>query len=111
MDAADFDYLSSQYLLAGEDLAFIGGLNSYRVADRNWELGEPWADARIEAPGLFIAGKQDAVLQMVGTDALRLLRERMPRLSSIVLVPGAGHFVQLEQPDAFNQALLQFLLH
>lgn len=111
MDAADFDYLTSQYLLAGEDLAFIGGLNSYRVADRNWELGEPWADARIEVPGLFIAGKQDAVLQMVGTDALRRLRERMPRLSSIVLVPGAGHFVQLEQPDAFNQALLQFLLH
>jgi pimeloyl-ACP methyl ester carboxylesterase len=109
MDAADFDYLSSQYLRAGEDLAFIGGLNSYRVADRNWELAEPWADARIEAPSLFIAGRQDAVLQMVGTDALRLLRERMPCLADTVLLPEAGHFVQLEQPDAFNQALLQFL--
>jgi len=110
MDAADFDYLSSQYLRAGEDLAFIGGLNSYRVADRNWELGEPWADARIEVPGLFIAGKQDAVLQMVGTDALGLLRERMPCLAGTVLIPEAGHFVHLEQRDAFNQALLQFLL-
>ncbi len=110
LDEADLAYMTSQYLLAGEDLAFIGGLNSYRVADRNWELGEPWADTRIEVPGLFIAGKQDAVLQLVGADALKLMRERMPRLATTVLIPEAGHFVQLERPEAFNQALLEFLL-
>ncbi|MFO7551619.1 MAG: alpha/beta hydrolase [Haliea sp.] len=109
LDQADIAYLTSQYLLAGGELAFIGGLNSYRVADRNWELGKPWADARVEVPSLFIAGQQDAVLQMVGAGALGLMRERMPRLAATVLIPGAGHFVQLEQAEAFNRALLDFL--
>lgn len=37
----DMDYYVGEYEAAGADLAFIGGLNSYRVADRNWELGAP----------------------------------------------------------------------
>lgn len=109
MSAADFDYMTRQYLLAGEPLAFIGGLNSYRVADRNWEIGLRWADARVEVPTLFVAGAEDAVLKMIGDDALELMAGKVPDLRGVVLVPGAGHFMQMEKPEAFNRALIDFL--
>lgn len=109
MTAADFDYLTRQYLLAGEQQAFIGGLNSYRVADRNWEIGRHWADAQVDVPALFVAGAEDVVLQMIGEDALECMAARVPGLRASVLIPGAGHFMQIEQADAFNRVLADFL--
>ncbi len=88
---------------------FIGGLNSYRTADRNWELGEPWADANIEVPALFIAGAQDIVLRMIAADALDIQRRRVPDLRDTVLIEGAGHFVQMERPQETSRVLLDFL--
>src|SRR5262245_25940518 len=41
MSAADLDFYVDEFMRTGPDTAFIGGLNSYRVADCNWELGEP----------------------------------------------------------------------
>lgn len=109
MSEADMDFYAEEFSRGGPDTAFIGGLNSYRVADRNWELGEPWADAHIEVPALFIAGADDIVLQMVGPAAIDSMRARIPDLRDVVLVPEAGHFVQMEQADAVNAALLAFL--
>jgi pimeloyl-ACP methyl ester carboxylesterase len=109
MNSADFDYLAQQYLLAGEALAFIGGLNSYRVADRNWQIGLPWADAQVEVPTLFVAGAEDVVLQMIGDDALALMAARAPDLREVQLLEGAGHFMQMERPLAFNRVLGAFL--
>lgn len=109
MTAADFDVLVEEYQYTGKENAFIGGLNNYRVADRNWEIGALYADRYVEVPTLFISGAQDPVLQMVGSDALDIMREKVKGLRDIVLVPDAGHFVQMEQPAAFNTALLEFL--
>lgn len=109
MSEADFAYLAQQYVLAGEELAFIGGLNSYRVADRNWEIGLPWADARVDVPTLFVAGAEDAVLKMIGEDALALMAARVPGLRQTELIAGAGHFMQMEKPQAFNRVLVEFL--
>lgn len=109
MSEADIAYYAQEFAQAGPDLAFIGGLNSYRAADRNWELGEPWADANIEVPALFIAGAQDIVLQMIAPDALDTQRQRVPDLRGTVLIEGAGHFVQMERPEETNRALLDFL--
>ena len=94
---------------AGPETAFVGGLNSYRVADRNWELGEPYADANIEVPALFVAGAEDLVLKMIARDALDIMRSRVPDLRGVELVPGAGHFVQMERPEVTNRVLLEFL--
>ncbi len=105
----EFAYYLREYTRGGAERAFIGGLNSYRVADRNWELGAPFADADISQPALFIAGRQDVVLQMIAPDALEIMRRRVPMLRDVVLVAGAGHFVQQEQPAAVNAALLGFL--
>ena len=57
LSEAEFDYFVAEYTraIAGER-RFIGGLNSYRCADRNWELGAAYADANITQPALFIAG-------------------------------------------------------
>jgi pimeloyl-ACP methyl ester carboxylesterase len=109
MSVADMDHYVAEFTRGGPDTAFIGGLNSYRVADRNWELGEPYADANIEIPALFVAGANDLVLKMIASDALDVMRARVPDLRGIELIPGAGHFVQMEQPAATNRALLTFL--
>lgn len=109
MSEEDFAYYVAEFTRCGPDLAFIGGLNSYRAADRNWELGEPYADADIMVPALFISGAQDIVLQMIAPDALDIMRRRVPDLRGVALIEGAGHFVQMERPAQTNDALLTFL--
>jgi len=109
LSQGEFDYYVDEYTRTGAQTACIGGLNSYRIADRNWEIGAEYADATIELPCLFISGELDPVLQMIDPNALDIMRQRCPGLQGIEIIPGAGHFVQMEQPAATNQALLDFL--
>jgi pimeloyl-ACP methyl ester carboxylesterase len=104
--------------LTAEDLAvyvgefersgFRGGLNWYRCLDRNWELGRPWADLRIEQPALFIAGERDCVLTMVAA-GVEHTRANVPGLVDVVILPGCGHWTQQERPQDVNDRLLKFL--
>lgn len=105
----EFDYMLRAYTGDTPATTFIGGLNSYRCADRNWELGAAYAESPITQPALFIAGEEDVVLKMIPPHAIDSMRSRCPQLRDVVIVPGAGHFVQQEQPQAVNAALLQFL--
>jgi pimeloyl-ACP methyl ester carboxylesterase len=109
LSKADIDYYLEQFTNCDAESEFIGGLNSYRVADRNWEIGLEYADHSIKQPSLFIAGAEDVVLQMIGTDALNMLKKRSYDLRGINIINAAGHFVQQEQPEAFNKALIAFL--
>jgi pimeloyl-ACP methyl ester carboxylesterase len=109
MSAEDMDVYVSEFTRQGGDKTFIGGLNSYRVADRNWELGAKWADSNIEVPTAFIAGSHDPVLKMIRPDAIDIMRSRTPDLRQVTIIPDAGHFVQQEQPAATNAAILSFL--
>jgi pimeloyl-ACP methyl ester carboxylesterase len=86
----------------------IGGLNSYRTADINWTIGREWADADVTVPTLFIYGSKDPSLAFF-PDWEERMRARVPGLRDIVVIEGAGHMVQQEQPAAFNAALLAFL--
>ncbi len=106
---AEFEHYVREYTRAAPALTFIGGLNSYRMADRNWELGAAFADTDIAQPALFVAGAEDVVLKMIPAHAIDTMSRRVPGLRGVVLVPGAGHFVQQEQPEAVNAALLKFL--
>ena len=81
MSKEDMDTYVAEFTREGGDKTFIGGLNSYRVADRNWELGAKWADSDITIPTAFIAGSFDPVLKMIrpslkitGCSALPALR-------------------------------------
>jgi len=105
----DMDFYVNEYTNSEPGSEFIGGLHSYRAADRNWEISKPYADNNIEAPSLFISGAEDPVLQMIGGDALEILQQRSTDLRGIEIVAGAGHFVQQEKPDQTNKAILSFL--
>jgi pimeloyl-ACP methyl ester carboxylesterase len=105
----DLDYLVEEYMQTGPETAFIGGLNSYRAMDVNWENDPDYGRATIECPALFICGEADPVLQIVSPKSLETMPTRLTDLRGIELIPNAGHFAQQEQPEAVNNALLHFL--
>ena len=61
--------------------------------------------AQIAAPTLLVAGEHDRVAPPA---ALECLTHALPGARSVTL-PGAGHLPQLEQPDAFDELLIDFL--
>ena len=103
LTAEDVDF----YVRAFTKSGFRGGLNWYRNIDRNWVLTAALDGRKIEQPALFVAGDRDVVPfnEEVGRD----MGEAVPGLRDVVLLPGIGHWVQQEAPDAVNRALLGFL--
>lgn len=85
---------------------FTGGINWYRNFDRNWELTEKTATAKVETPTVFLAGERDPVLGFMPVEPMA---DWVPGLRESVLVPGAGHWVQQERPAETNEVLLRFL--
>ena len=65
--------------------------------------------AKIERPAMFIAGKKDPVLSFGGGGWVDLMDRFVPDLRGKVYVDGAGHWVQMERPEAVTDALLGFL--
>ncbi len=59
----------------------------------------------IKVPTLVVVGEEDALTPPA--DA-RLMAERIPG-ARLVTIPGAAHLSNMEQPQAFNQALRDFL--
>ena len=74
--------------------------------DRNWELGHPPAGGRVTVPALFVAGERDPVLKMAPP---QVMEEWVDDLRGTVILPGAGHWIQQERPEAVNEALIAFL--
>ena len=108
LSQAEFDRFVQGYNHPDPMLRFIGGLNSYRTADANWEIGLPWADADVTVPTLFLYGADDPSFAFF-PDWEPRLRLRVPGLRGITVIDGAGHLVQQEQSDAFNAALIGFI--
>jgi pimeloyl-ACP methyl ester carboxylesterase len=94
------------YVEAFERTGFTGGLNWYRNIDRNWELMAPVAERRVEQPAFFLTGERDPVRRFMPAEAMR---GWVTDLREEIVVPGAGHWVQQERPDAVNASLLKFL--
>ena len=105
----DLDYLVNEYMRTGPETAFIGGLNSYRAMDVNWEHDPDYGRAKIDCPALFLCGEKDPVLQIITPKTLETMPTRVPNLRGTILIPNAGHFAQQEQPQAVNTPLLTFL--
>jgi pimeloyl-ACP methyl ester carboxylesterase len=100
----DLDFYVAEF----ERTGFRGGLNWYRNLDRTWELMAPWQHAKITRPTLFIAGDRDLVLEMRRAP-LEQMRETVPGLRKLVLLPGCGHWTQQERPAEVNAEMLAFL--
>jgi len=60
---------------------------------------------RIKAPTLIICGSED---RMTPVKYSRFLDQNIPR-SRLEIIDKAGHMVMLEQPEAVNRAIAQFV--
>jgi pimeloyl-ACP methyl ester carboxylesterase len=101
---ADLDYYVNQYRKSG----FQGPLNWYRNIDRNVELTPQLETAKIGCPSFFIAGVKDLVLSFV-PGWVDQMDNWVTDMRGKVLIDRAAHWVQVEQPQAVNEALLGFL--
>ena len=78
---------------------FLGSDRDAISADRN-------AYARMKAPVAILWGDKDNITPLEQALDLRTL---LPPPTSLTLLPGLGHIPQIEDPDAFNDALLRTL--
>lgn len=105
LSEAEFDVYVDEFARTG----FTGGLNWYRAEDLVWEQNAELHDTPVAVPTTFIVGAQDPVLEMMGDDPLVQTAARVPGLRSTHVIPGAGHFVQMEAADEVNAILVDFL--
>jgi len=98
---------STEYLRTG----FQGGLNWYRCRTQNVDTAELelFSGRKIEVPSLFIAGKKDWGIYQVPGSIERMRDSACTRMRSCILVEGAGHWVQQEQPQRVSELLIEFL--
>jgi pimeloyl-ACP methyl ester carboxylesterase len=106
LSEADIDFYAGEFKRSG----FRGPLNYYRNIDRNWELMAAFADKKVTVPALYIAGDHDMVLAAPGTaEYLAGLKQFVPALRDIQLLPGCGHWTQQERPGEVNAAIIDFV--
>ncbi len=79
--------------------AFVGLIDAFRQLDITPRLPE------IRCPTLVMVGEQELLKP---TRYSRLIADGIPD-AEFAVIPGAGHAVILEQPEAVNDALLDFL--
>lgn len=99
----DLHRYASTYARTG----FTTSLNWYRCMNRSWQHAAAWQDVKVTIPALFIGGRNDPTLSQIqrGEESMRQV---VTNLREVVMVD-AGHWVQQEDPQAVNDALLRFL--
>ena len=106
LSEADIDFYAGEFKRSG----FRGGLNYYRNIDRNWELTAAFADVKVTVPALYIAGDHDMVIAAPGTaELLANLKQFVPALRNIQMLPGCGHWTQQERPSEVSAAIIDFV--
>lgn len=106
---ADIDYYVSEFERSG----YRGPINRYRNFERDWVMMGGVGDRRIHQPSLFVAGAQDMVLKMFGDGDIAAMTERMkemmPNLQGVHLIPNCGHWTQQETPAETARILVDWL--
>lgn len=103
---ADLDYYVNEFTASG----FRGGINFYRNFHRNWEITPELADRKVSQPTTFIAGDKDGVIRGATAEQLTTSMSRVVTdFRGVTLIPDVGHWVQQENPEETNAALLAFL--
>jgi len=103
LDPADLDASVDTFTRTG----FTGGLNYYRAMDLTWHGVPALADARVRCPAAFLAGERDLVLAFTPTRGMA--PPHVTDLRAREILPGVGHWVQQEAPEATTTFLLGFL--
>ncbi|MCL2583678.1 MAG: alpha/beta hydrolase [Streptosporangiales bacterium] len=103
----DFAVYAETFARAG----FTGGLNWYRAVDVVWQEKQERPDEPVTVPVLFVAGERDPALSAVftGHDPVEMMRPGVPGLAGVHVLPGIGHFVQMEAAEQTTALMLDFL--
>jgi pimeloyl-ACP methyl ester carboxylesterase len=105
LSEADIDFYAGEFKRSG----FRGPLNYYRNVDRNWELMAAFAGVKVTVPALYVAGDRDMVVAAPGMEQhLANLKQFVPALRNIKMLPGCGHWTQQERPNEVNAAIIDF---
>jgi pimeloyl-ACP methyl ester carboxylesterase len=66
--------------------------------------------AKVTVPALYVAGDRDMVVSFPGTDQLLAnMKQFVPALRDIRMLPGCGHWTQQERPSEVNAAIIDFI--
>ena len=87
---------------------FQGGLQGYRANPSDPDL-QIFAGRTIDVPSLFIGGKQDWGVYQTPGGLERVQGALTTQFQGTILVDGAGHWVQQEQPEIVSQIFIDFL--
>jgi len=96
------------YVTQFEQSGFFGPVSFYRNLDANYELLETMTGERLTMPCFFIGGERDMVIANNPT-AIASMEKKVANLQGVSIIPKVGHWIQQEDPAAFNTALLNFL--
>ncbi len=103
---SDIDVYGEAFKRSG----FRGALNYYRNIDRNWEITGALAGLQVTVPALYAAGDRDFVVAFPGTDQLLAnMKNLVPGLRKIQILPGCGHWTQQERPNEVSTLLIEFI--
>ena len=103
----ELDVYATEFARTG----FQGGLQWYRCrtsGNFNADL-EIFSGRSIDVPSCFIAGTSDWGVYQVPGSLAAMENKACTRMQGVHLLPGAGHWVQQEQPEAVSGILLSFL--
>ncbi|KAK3148855.1 hypothetical protein QOZ80_3AG0209600 [Eleusine coracana subsp. coracana] len=106
--AIDINYLASVY----EKTGFAGGINYYRCLDLNWELMAPWTGAQVKVPTKFIVGDGDLAYHHPGVQRYIHkggMKRDVPMLVEVVVIKGAGHFIQQERAQEISDHIYDYI--
>ena len=106
MTEADLDVYAQAFEAGG----FRGPINRYRAQRLDVDQLASVRGRTIPQPACFVGGERDAVRHfMPGGDLYADPGEHFEDFRGSTMIPGAGHWVQQEAPDAVNAALESFL--
>jgi pimeloyl-ACP methyl ester carboxylesterase len=106
LSEADIDFYAAEFKRSG----FRGPLNYYRNVDRNWELMAAFTGVKVTVPALYVAGDRDMVVSFPGTaELLANLKQFVPALRDIQMLPGCGHWTQQERAGEVSAAIIDFV--
>lgn len=89
---------------------FRGPLNRYRAQDIDFRELKELVGQPLVQPTTFVAGERDPMRGLIpGLDLYQDPGQACADFRGSVVVPGAGHLVQQEAPDAANVALEAFV--
>ncbi|MGG5888005.1 alpha/beta fold hydrolase [Falsiroseomonas sp. HC035] len=103
---AELAVYAAEYARTG----FAGGLQSYRCNTGGANAADLvlFAGRRIEVPAIFLAGASDWGIHQFPGALARMQAEACADFRGAHLIPGAGHWVQQEQPERVVARLLAF---